>query len=148
MLISKGELFTQSRLRIFLSTMEHGISSVWVSACGDTPHGPCVMAGAGAHPDLMQALKSALYEVIGLVLRIRHSYQERRERALAMLVNPMLVRQMEDHALVNCLPEARARFAFLLDQPTRPCSLVEASSSHWTGTDDLRRDMERLVDQV
>lgn len=146
-LLSKGELFTGCQIRVFLSTMEHGIPSVWVMAIHEAEDGPCIMAGAGAHLSLTQALKGALYEVLGLALRTRHSYRDQRERALAMLSDPMLVRAMEDHALVNSLPEARSRFSFLLDQPS-PRPFREVNNLPWQGGDDLRQDLGWMVHQI
>jgi len=147
-LLRKVELFTNSRFRVFLSTMEHGIPSVWLTATNYAGTGPCTLASAGAHPDLVQAVKGAIYELTGSVLRLQHSYNEKRSDALSMIDNPHLVRKMEDHALVNCLPEAGERFSFLLDQEADPILFEDACATTWQGSHDLRSDLESLVTRL
>ena len=126
-LLRRVEFVTASDIRVFLSTQEHGITSLFAVATGRSPDGPRTLAAASAHPDLLQALSSVLYELAGLSLRMRSILKERRADGQAMLENPDLVRKMEDHALVNCLPEARERFSFLLDQAAAPLSFAEAA---------------------
>jgi len=126
-LLRKCEFFTRSRFRAFNSTMEHGIPSVWLVAESDEG-GPCVVAGAGAHRSPVRALEKALYEVAGSVLRLRHVYAERRSDGMLMLSEPHRVLTMEHHSLVNCLPEARDRFSFLLCQDADPVPFEEAWS--------------------
>ena len=147
-LLKKAELFTDCRFRVFLSTMEHGIPSIWMTAVSRLEDGPAIIANGGAHLDLVQALRGALYELTGAILKTRNIYQERRAHALRMLDDPSLVREMEDHTLVNCLPEARARFAFLLDQKAEPLSFEEARARVQPTTHDLRQDLEFLVQQM
>jgi ribosomal protein S12 methylthiotransferase accessory factor len=147
-LLRKAELFTHCRFRLFLSTMEHGIPSVWLTALSNDPDRPQVLASAGAHADLAQALKSALFELTGVVLRTRHVYAGSREKALAMLDEPRRVRQMEDHALFNSLPEARPRFAFLLDRGGESVPFMNAYKPILARSNDLRHDLMSLVNRI
>jgi ribosomal protein S12 methylthiotransferase accessory factor len=147
-LLKKAELFTDCRFRIFLSTMEHGIPSLWLMAISRLEEGPSIIANGGAHLDLLQALKGALYELTGAILKTRNTYQEGRTRALPMLDDPSLVREMEDHTLVNCLPEARERFAFLLNREEEPLPFEAARARVQPAPRDLRQDLEFLVQQL
>lgn len=119
-LLRKSELVADCRFRAFLSTMEHGIPSLFLLASAKRPGGPCTMASAAASPELGRALRSALHELCGLVLRLRHFYPRRRIEALAMLDDPELVQTIEDHPLLNALPEASSRYSFLQAQQGRP----------------------------
>jgi ribosomal protein S12 methylthiotransferase accessory factor len=124
-LLRRAELVTGASIRVFLSTREHGIPSLFAVASAHDPDGPRTLAAAAAHPDLTQALHGVLHELAGLTLRMQSILRERRAEALPMLEDARLVRKMEDHALVNCLPEARQRFSFLLDGPP-PLTFAEA----------------------
>lgn len=118
-LLARAELFTGARIRAFMSTMEYGMPSFWLTAECSEAHGPAVVAGAGAHPSPAQAVEGGLLELVGAVLYLRHHWDSRRAAAERMLDDPWAVRTMTDHALVNALPAARDRFAFLLDRDPR-----------------------------
>lgn len=143
-LVRRVELVTGFRIRAFLSTMEYGLPSFWLAAIGTGDCGPSVVAGSGAHPDPVQALLGGIYELAGTVLRVRESYPRERPAGLPMLDDPFLVQRMEQHCLVNCLPEARERFAFLLDSATEPVPLSEVPATVRTD-EDLRADLAAAV---
>jgi ribosomal protein S12 methylthiotransferase accessory factor len=126
-LLRKAGLYVDCQFRAFLSTMEHGIASLVLVAVANEQEGPCVMACGGAHPQLLQALKSAVFELTGLVMRLRYFYLSRRREALLMLDDPERVKTIEDHPLVNSLPEARGRFDFLLNRDLPRIALDEVS---------------------
>lgn len=142
-LLVRAAEFTGFRFRAFLSTMEYRIPSVWMVAEGQDPEGPQVLAGGASHFTLQRALLAALQELVGLVLAVQHSYRSRRADGEPMLEDPFRVLQMRDHALVNSLPEARDRFAFLLDRDERPRPLAEL-----TGDDLVHSDMARQLESV
>lgn len=146
--LRKSELFTGCEFRAFLSTMEHGMPSVWLVAVGRDPDGPAVLAGAGAHPDLRQAVVGALYELAKRVLGITHYYPTRRAEVLPMLEDARMVKQLEHHPMVNCLPEARERFSFLLDQRTTPLPIDSVRADGHAPTLDLRDDLASAVDAM
>jgi ribosomal protein S12 methylthiotransferase accessory factor len=143
--LHKSELFTGCTFRAFLSTMEHGMPSVWLVAIGRDPRGPAVLAGAGAHLDLRQAVIGALYELAKRVLGITHYYPTLRADALSMLEDPDRVKRLEHHPVVNCLPEARHRFSFLLDRETAPVPIDSVPVTGYAGSYDLRDDLAMAV---
>ncbi|HEU4711115.1 MAG TPA: TOMM precursor leader peptide-binding protein [Pyrinomonadaceae bacterium] len=144
-MLGKSELFTGFRFRAFVSTMEYGMPSTWIVAEGQDPNGPAVLAGAGAHPDPREATLGGISELTKLALAIKHYYSERRAEGLEMLDDPFLVQKLEHHPLVNCLPEARGRFSFLLDRKTDPVSLASIPSSTCLTSNDLRADLALAV---
>jgi len=146
--LRKSELFTGCHFRAFLSTMEHGIPSVWLTAIGRDPEGPAVLAGAGAHPDLRQAVIGALYELAKRTLGITHFYPVRREDALWRLEDSDRVERLDHHPLVNCLPEARHRFSFLLDRETSPMPIDSAPTIDCGKNLDLRDDLTTVAQRA
>jgi ribosomal protein S12 methylthiotransferase accessory factor len=144
-MLGKSELFTGFTFRAFVSTMEYGMPSTWIVAEGQDPNGPAVLAGAGAHPDPREATLGGISELTKLALAIKHYYSERRSEGLQMLDDPFLVQKLEHHPLVNCLPEARSRFSFLLDRRTDPIPLASIPSSACLTSSDLRGDLALAV---
>ncbi|MFE3326095.1 TOMM precursor leader peptide-binding protein [Streptomyces sp. NPDC059176] len=114
-LLAKARLFTGFAFRSFNATMEYGIPALVLTAENRSGVGPRLFAGCGAHPDPVQAVAGGLHELVGTVLATRDAYERRRPEGLRMLEDPFLIRRMEDHSTVGALPEARSRFAFLLD---------------------------------
>jgi ribosomal protein S12 methylthiotransferase accessory factor len=114
-LLSKIALLTSSTIRAFDSTLEHGIPSVWVVAQSESTTTALVAAAAGAHLDQEIALKRAAFEVMASMQRIQQGYAAQRSAVLLMLSEPDLVCAMQDHPMVNSLPEAKDRWSFLLD---------------------------------
>ncbi|WP_165949786.1 TOMM precursor leader peptide-binding protein [Micromonospora sp. KC207] len=144
-LLRKAELMTGCRFRAYLSTMEHGMPSFVLLAECPPGEGPSVVAGSGAHPDPEQALAGGLAELVGAVQYVSFHYAERRERALAMLADPDLVTGMTDHAALNCLPEARDRFGFLLDGAADPMPLAAVPATLRADSTDIRADFRTAV---
>jgi ribosomal protein S12 methylthiotransferase accessory factor len=145
-LLGKSRLFTGFEFRCFESTMEYGMPSFWLVAESGNPDGPTVLAGAGAHPDPIQAITAGLYELVGIILATAHGYPDRREHALPMLTDPDLVRRMPDHSLLGALPQARQRYSFLLDAPPERIELSDVVSTIRTDEPDLRADLDTAVD--
>ncbi|WP_084468136.1 TOMM precursor leader peptide-binding protein [Actinokineospora inagensis] len=146
--LRKAELTTGCRFRAYLSTMEYQMPSFVLVAECPVGEGPAVVAGSGAHPDPEQALSGGLAELVGAVQYVTYHYAERRERVLGMLTDPDLVTGMTDHAALNCLPEARDRFAFLLDRETDPLPLNEIPSTIRADSPDVRADFATAVANV
>jgi len=144
-MLRKSELFVDCTFRAFLSTMEYGMPSTWIVAEGQNPNGPVMLAGAGAHPDPREATLSGISEITKLGLAIKHYYGERRSDGLRMLEDPFLVQKLEHHPLVNCLPEARGRFSFLLDRRTDPIPLASIPATTCLASRDLRADLAFAV---
>ncbi|GAA4420622.1 TOMM precursor leader peptide-binding protein [Actinokineospora soli] len=144
-LLRKAALFTGFRFRAFLSTMEYGLPSFWLTAEGGEPDGPAVLAGAGAHPDPVQAIAGGMHELIGSVLAMKHDYAGKRSRGLEMFADPDLMTRMEDHSLVGALPEARPRYDFLLDSAHQRIDLADVPGQVQHTEPDLRADLDVVV---
>nr|WSZ97823.1 TOMM precursor leader peptide-binding protein [Streptomyces sp. NBC_00857] len=140
-LLAKAGLFTGFGFRCFNATMEYGIPALLLTAEneesgapeGKEKGGPHLFAGCGSHPDPVQAVTGGLYELVGTILATRDAYERRRPEALRMLDDPYLIRRMEDHSTVGALPEARGRFAFLLDRKAHGWNASEPDHRSRTG---------------
>ncbi|NIK75175.1 ribosomal protein S12 methylthiotransferase accessory factor [Paenibacillus castaneae] len=126
---------------LFNSTMEHGIPSVWALAKNRTQKGVNLICAAGAHPDPVKAVKSAIHEVAGMLLPFNDKLEKNREQYEEMLHDPFLVQQMEDHSMLYSLPQAEERLSFLLNSnvPLRTFQdEFKPRSSHSDLTEDLK----------
>ena len=56
-------------LHFYNSTMEHEIPSVWAVAKNRKSKGVNLICAAGANPDPVRAVKSAIYELAGMMYR-------------------------------------------------------------------------------
>lgn len=109
---------------------------------------PQALFAAGAHPDPLTAMRSAAAEVVvdaeSLVDRMRAEPDVyRRDRLLRLLAEPELIRTMADHVAVNAMPEAAARYEFLLSDrldPVAPADLARPGTHT-----DLRRLLDSYV---
>jgi ribosomal protein S12 methylthiotransferase accessory factor len=134
------------RVEAFDITPPEGIPCFWVMAVdesGDEAR-PRAVCSAGASLDPEQALRSALFELAPIAASFYRRYERERERALRMLACPDEVTRMEDHSLVNALPEAWPRFGFL-DGPTRR---LEEAFPHFFQRPpevDLTRELRGLI---
>jgi ribosomal protein S12 methylthiotransferase accessory factor len=133
---------------LFNSTMEHGIPSVWAIAKNRRAEGMNLICAAGAHLDPVRAAKSAIHELGGILLVQDGELEENRDDYAQMLLDPFLVRQMEDHAMLYGLPEAEQRLQFLLngDRPVQTFdgSFKRKGSEHPDLTEDLRDILTEL----
>lgn len=121
--------------------MENGIPTVFTIATNRRAHGLNLLCSAGAHLDPMRALKGAIQETAGMLLRFDEKLEAERETYLKMLRDPGRVQHMEDHSMLYGLPEAMERLGFLLDarQPTQ--SIEQAfrwDQKHLDLTEDLQ----------
>jgi ribosomal protein S12 methylthiotransferase accessory factor len=147
-LLRKSRLFTGFDFRSFASTMEYQMPTFWLVAERRQGTGPTVLAGSAAHSDPVQAVVDGMNELVGIVLATRHSYERRRPEALRMFADPGLIRRMQDHATVGALPEARPRFAFLVDGDHDRIPLTQVPGTVEADEPDLRADMHRAVSGV
>jgi ribosomal protein S12 methylthiotransferase accessory factor len=106
-------------LHVFDATMEHGIPAVWAQLRRLTGEGPAVVCAAGAHLDGSRALVSALHELTASNANLSARFAAGgRQRATELFQDSSLVRRLEDHALLYCLPDAAARLQFLEYSPS------------------------------
>ena len=98
------------------ATLDHSVPCAWVMPVDEQGrnHTPKVMCSAAAHPRAGQALARALLELGTALSWLSDRYEGQRDRALEMLVDPFAVRELPDHSLLFCLPEAFDRLDFLV----------------------------------
>lgn len=132
---------------LFNSTMEHTIPSVWAIAKNRTDKGVNLICAAGAHPDPVRASKGAIHELAGMLLSLNGKLEENREQFEQMLHNPLLVRQMDDHAMLYGLKQSEERLSFLLQNghPTRTFDEeFKPKAEHTDLTDDLKAFLQKF----
>jgi ribosomal protein S12 methylthiotransferase accessory factor len=144
-LLRKCRLFTGFEFRCFDSTMEYGLPSFWLVAENRRDDGPRVLTGSAAHPDPVRALTGGLHELVGIIQATTHGFAEHRADALRMLADPDALRRMPDHSLVGALPEARPRYAFLMDTRHGRTKLGEVARTVREDAADLRADLDSMV---
>ncbi|QSO55037.1 TOMM precursor leader peptide-binding protein [Alicyclobacillus curvatus] len=103
-------------LHFYNATMENNIPTVFVVAKNRRTHGLNLLCSAGAHVDPMRAIKSAVHETAGMLLRFDEKLAAHRDAYLKMLADSTYVRGMEDHSMLYGLPEAEPRLSFLLEE--------------------------------
>ncbi|WP_327027903.1 TOMM precursor leader peptide-binding protein [Micromonospora sp. NBC_01740] len=108
-------------LRLFDATTDLAVPAVVALAHHRMPAvgAPTAFFAAGAHLDPLSAIHSAVVELVVNLHEVRDTWQgdsarADRDRLLPMLDDAALVRQMDDHMMLHCLPEARPRYEFLL----------------------------------
>ncbi|MCA1029011.1 TOMM precursor leader peptide-binding protein [Cytobacillus kochii] len=102
-------------LHFYNSTMEHGIPSVWAVAKNRKETGVNIICAAGAHMDPVRAVKSAIYELAGMMFVHDEKLATNRQKYEEMLEDPFKVRTMEDHGMLYGLPEAEEYLTFILN---------------------------------
>ncbi|WP_210366632.1 TOMM precursor leader peptide-binding protein [Bacillus sp. REN3] len=128
-------------LHLYNSTMEHGIPSIWAMAKNRKDHGLNLICAAGAHLDPVRAVKSAVYELAGMMGSLDEKFEANKQEYTRMLDDPALVRQMDDHGMLYGLPQAEERLHFLLEDHRPTQTFREAfkwNTDHSDLTDDLR----------
>ncbi|MCY8540862.1 TOMM precursor leader peptide-binding protein [Bacillus haynesii] len=132
-------------LHVFNSTMEYGIPSIWAIAKNRKREGLNLICSAGAHPDPVKAVKSALHELAGMMLKHDRKFESERSKYQQMLRSPALVREMEDHSFMYGLPEAEERLRFLLNQ-SRPLQTFDDAFKKRKKYLDLTEDLCDLLE--
>ncbi|MFH9424144.1 TOMM precursor leader peptide-binding protein [Streptomyces sp. NPDC017529] len=137
------------RVAAFATTPEHGIATSWVMAVhpGGGPE-PAAICAAGAHFDPEQALLNGLLELTANLGWNRAAYREELRRIAGMVADPYTVREMRDHALLYCHPDAYDRFAFLPGEDAeQPVAEAFARATCRPRGDDLREDLAEVVER-
>ncbi|WP_045523670.1 TOMM precursor leader peptide-binding protein [Neobacillus niacini] len=130
-------------LHFFNSTMEHGIPSVWAVAKNRRSKGVNLICAAGANPDPVRAVKSAIYELAGMMVH-DEKLEANEQKYQHMLQNPYEVRTMEDHGMLYGLREAEERLNFLLDDQ-RPLRTFAEEFKETPATTDLKEDLQDIL---
>ncbi|WP_379968269.1 TOMM precursor leader peptide-binding protein [Ectobacillus sp. sgz5001026] len=131
-------------LYFYNSTMEHEIPSVWAIAKNRRSTGVNLICAAGANPDPVRAVKSAIYELAGMMYRHDEKLEENRQKYERMLLDPFEVKTMEDHGMLYGLPEAEERLHFLLNN-NRPLRTFEEEYKTQPKYTDLQDDLENIL---
>jgi ribosomal protein S12 methylthiotransferase accessory factor len=129
----------------FNSTMEHEIPSVWGIAKNRGGAGLNLICAAGANPDPIRAVKSALFELAGMMHRHDAKLEKNRSKYERMLNDPIAVVTMEDHGMLYGLPEAEDRLDFLLAGNKSLKTFAEEFKQPQQYA-DLKEDLEDLLD--
>ncbi|WP_313998428.1 TOMM precursor leader peptide-binding protein [uncultured Paenibacillus sp.] len=116
LMLDRLETISGYETLLFNATMEHGIPSVWAMAKNKSARGVNLVCAAGAHPDPVRAVKSAVHELAGMLMTLGDKFEAQRDEYERMLDDPSRVRRMEDHSMLYALPQAEARLGFLLDR--------------------------------
>jgi ribosomal protein S12 methylthiotransferase accessory factor len=149
LLIEHLEHTTGYTLSLFNSTLDHGVPCCWVMAVDeqDRESMPKALCSAGSHPHPEHAVINALLELTPMLKRQAPWSEKERARALAMLADPMLVKEMEDHSFLYSLPEAFERLRFLFSS-AQQLTFYEAFRSFYDqpASLDLCEDLQALID--
>ncbi|MCZ8514307.1 TOMM precursor leader peptide-binding protein [Paenibacillus filicis] len=143
-MIDRIRAITGYEVYLYNTTVENGIPSIWALAKGGTEHRVNLICAAGAHLDPVRAAKSAIFELAGLIPRIEKRWTERSSEAEAMFNDSFLVQQMDDHALLYCLPQAEERLRFLLDE-RRSIRTFEEEFPSVPSHVDLAEDLKQVL---
>lgn len=134
-------------VRVFDTTLEHGIPTVWAMALRPDDAGddwPKAVCAGGADLTLEGAVLSALSELGPIVIALSERFPRERERARHMVDDPTLVAVMADHCLLYGMPEAFERLRFLVESSRRR-ELPEIGSFRAA---DLRDDLTAMVSRI
>ncbi|MFB9474256.1 TOMM precursor leader peptide-binding protein [Nonomuraea salmonea] len=95
-------------------SVEQRIPCVWAMAVNPRDDGrPATISAAGSSPDPERAIANALTELAPDITPMADRYARERDRAQAMVADPGLVRDMDDHSLLYAHPDAARRLDFL-----------------------------------
>ncbi|KZZ84409.1 TOMM precursor leader peptide-binding protein [Bacillus sp. SJS] len=144
LMLDRMETLNGYDLYLFQSTMEHGIPSIWAVVKNRRDSGMNLMCAAGAHLDPVRAVKSAVFELAGMMGALGERLDDNREKYARMLEDGSLVRQMEDHGMLYGLPEAEERLNFLL-QDDRPLLSFEEAFERAPIRTDIKDDLEDVI---
>lgn len=128
------------------STMEHGIPSVWGIAKNRKSEGLNLICAAAANPDPVKAVKSALFELAGMMHHHDEKLEKNRQKYERMLYNSFEVQTMEDHGLLYGLPNAEERLNFLLKGERELRSFSEEFKQQ-PKYFDMKEDLEDLLEK-
>ncbi|MCP3772953.1 TOMM precursor leader peptide-binding protein [Paenibacillus sp. MZ04-78.2] len=147
MMIDRMRAVAGYELHVFDATMEHGIPCIWTYAKNLKSRGMNLICAAGAHLDPIRALKSAIFELAGMMLSLDDRFEANRQESERMAEDPFQVREMEHHSMLYGLPETEKRLDFLWKKPGPPLTFREAfppQSLHTDLADDLKMILEKF----
>ncbi|MDQ0246819.1 ribosomal protein S12 methylthiotransferase accessory factor [Bacillus fengqiuensis] len=131
-------------LHLFNSTMEHGVPSVLALAKNRKEKGLNLICAAGAHPDPVRAVKSAVHELAGMMLTLDEKLEANEAEYVRMLQDSSLVQRMDDHGMLYGLPQAEERLQFLLNE-NRPLRTFDEEFKRKARNKDLTDDLKGIL---
>ena len=131
-------------LYFYNSTMEHGIPSVWAVAKNRRSEGVNLICAAGANPDPVNAVKSTIFELAGMMFRDDEKLETNRQTYEKMLQEPFAVRNMEDHGMLYGLQEAEERLNFILNDHD-PLRTFDEEFKQPPSHPDLKDDLQDIL---
>jgi len=138
--------------RVFNTTMEHGVPSVWSVAVQRTGGGLVSYVAAGAHVDGRCAVRAALYELAsGLQSRLRlHAEPDvDPEQRRALAADPTRVTLLTHHVDRFFVPGVTdAELAFVLNQRRPKQPLADAFPQAPAPSLDLRVDLLEIIGRL
>ncbi len=146
LMIDRMQEITGYDLYLYNATMEHGIPCILTitkNRTSDTDR-LNLMCAAGAHLDPVRAVKSAIFESVGMITPLNKEFKKKKDEFLAMYHDSSLVKKMDDHGMVYGLPEAEERLHFLLNQ-NRPLQTFQEAFQPSKHHDDLTDDLNSLL---
>ncbi|MEC3884653.1 TOMM precursor leader peptide-binding protein [Halobacillus sp. HZG1] len=147
MMIDRMKEIAGYDLYLYNATMEHGIPCILTiikKSIVDTGDLNMICA-AGAHLDPVKAVKSAVFESVGMIEPLNKEFKKNKENYVKMLHDSSLVKKMDDHGMVYGLPEAEERLGFLLNQD-RPLQSFEEAFQMKPTHPDLTEDVKGLLE--
>ncbi|WP_347551326.1 TOMM precursor leader peptide-binding protein [Pseudalkalibacillus hwajinpoensis] len=142
LMIDRMQEITGYDLYLYNATMEHGIPCILTITKNRNPESDRLnlMCAAGAHLDPVRAVKSAVFESVGMITPLNKEFKKKKAEYVKMFNDSSLVQKMDDHGMVYGLPEAEERLQFILNQHRPLQTFAEAfhmSKRHSNLTDDL-----------
>lgn len=144
MMIDRLRAVVGYEVSLYNMTMENGIPSIWAIAKGGTEHRANLVCAAGAHLDPVQATKSAIHELAGMIPMVEQRWRKQKREAEFMFNDSFAVREMGDHALLYSMSQAEERLQFLLAEG-RPISTFAEQFHAVPAHADLTDDVKQIV---
>ena len=132
------------RVMVFSTMLEQRVPTFMTFAVNDTdPARPAMAFGAAAHLSPERAVLSTLWEITSLMEALGDGFDP--DAVAPMVTDPLLVREMADHAALYTHPATRSRAGFL-DTGGPPLSLgAVAARAGWPSHPDLSDDLRELT---
>ncbi|MCA0993466.1 TOMM precursor leader peptide-binding protein [Pseudalkalibacillus hwajinpoensis] len=146
LMIDRMQELTGYDLYLYNATMEHGIPCILTitkNRTSDTER-LNLMCAAGAHLDPVRAVKSAIFESVGMITPLNKEFKKKKDDFLAMYHDASLVKKMDDHGMLYGLPEAEERLHFLLNQ-NQPLQTFQEAFQPANPHNDLTEDLNNLL---
>ncbi|AST91031.1 MULTISPECIES: YcaO-like family protein [Sutcliffiella] len=132
-------------LRLFNTTLDTNIPSVWVVALGNTRSQLATFSTAGAHVSVEKAIYDAVMELYHSYKGVEDAYNKEKLK-ISTLVKDEDVLDMESHAHFYAKREQLKRFDFLLNRSSvKKMTVQEMKKKYDFRSDDIREDLRYVL---